>query len=287
MWEFGRTPWDFNSGGAGSGLFLTYDGGNSWKKINEEDGMPKGHLGRIGVAIARSNTDVIYALVEAKKNGLYKSVDGGHKWELVAEKNIGNRPFYYAEIYVDPINENRLWNLWTYVSKSEDGGKTFSTILDYGKGVHPDHHAFWQHPTDPAYIIEGNDGGLNISRDNGKNWRFITNIPVGQFYHVNIDQAFPYNVYGGKQDNGTWVGPAYVLKNGGIRNHDWREVLFGDGFDAIPNLDDNRYGWAMSQGGNLSYFDKKTGTNELVKPVHPDGLRLRFNWNAALAQNPF
>lgn len=287
MWEFGRKPWTFTSGGKGSGLYLSYDGGKTWKHLTKDDGLPKGNLGRIGLAIARSKPEIVYALIEAEENGLYISRDGGHKWTLVSKRDIGNRPFYYAELYVDPQNENRIWNLWSYVSKSEDGGKTFETILDYGKGVHPDHHAFWQHPEDPNYIIDGNDGGVNISRDRGRNWRFATNIPVGQFYHINIDDDYPYNVYGGMQDNGSWIGPAYVLKNGGIRNADWREVYFGDGFDVMPRRDNNRFGWAMSQGGNLSYYDKETGNNEYNKPVHPDGVELRYNWNAALAQDPF
>jgi len=286
LWEYGRTPWDFNSGGEGSGLHITYDGGEHWKKITSEEGLPKGQLGRIGLAIAASSPNIIYALVEAKENGLYKSMDGGEHWSLVSTKNIGNRPFYYHEIYVDPKNENRLWNLYSYVSKSEDGGRTFETVLDYGKGVHPDHHAFWIHPEDPCYLIDGNDGGLNISRDGGRNWYFCNNIPIGQFYHINVDHDFPYNLYGGMQDNGSWVGPAYVLKAGGIRNSDWRELYFGDGFDVLPKLSDTRYGWAMSQGGNLAYYDRETGFNQFVKPVHPDGLKLRFNWNAALAAIP-
>lgn len=287
MWEHGRKPWTFNSGGHGSGLYMTYDGGENWKEITSEEGLPKGDLGRIGLAIARNKPNIVYALVEARENGLYKSVDGGHKWSLVSKKDIGNRPFYYSDIYVDPSNENRIWNLWSYVSKSEDGGRTFQTILDYGKGVHPDHHAFWQSPDDPLYMINGNDGGVNISRDGGNNWRFITNLPAGQFYHINYDMDFPYNLYGGMQDNGTWVGPAYVWKRGGIRNADYREVMFGDGFDIMPRRDDNRYGWAMSQGGNLGYYDYETGFTQTMRPVHPDGERLRFNWNAAMAQDPY
>lgn len=286
MWEYGRTPWNFYSGGKGSGLHLSYDGGETWKKITDKEGLPKGDLGRIGLAIAPSSTNIIYALIEAKENGLYKSEDGGENWSLVTTKNIGNRPFYYNELYVDPQNENRLWNLYSYVSKSEDGGRTFETILDYGKGVHPDHHAFWIHPQDPDYIIDGNDGGLNISRDRGRNWYFAGNIPVGQFYHINIDMEYPYNLYGGMQDNGSWIGPAFVLKSGGIRNSDWRELYFGDGFDVVPRLSDSRYGWAMSQGGSLAYYDRETGFNQFVKPVHPDGVMLRFNWNAAIAAVP-
>ena len=120
LWEFGRKPETFNSGGEGSGLHITYDGGENWKKVTDEEGMPKGDLGRIGIAIATNKPNIIYALVEAKVNGLYKSTDGGENWKLVSEKNIGNRPFYYAELYVDPNNENRIYNIFTYVSKSED-----------------------------------------------------------------------------------------------------------------------------------------------------------------------
>lgn len=287
MWEFGRKPWVFKSGGKGSGMYVSYDGGENWKRITDKDGLPKGELGRIGLAIAPSKPNIVYALVEAKENALYKSTDGGLNWKMVSDKNIGDRPFYYSELYVDPKNENRVWNLWTYVSKSEDGGKTFETILDYGKGVHPDHHAFWIHPDDPDFLIEGNDGGLNISRDGGANWEFIDNLPLAQFYHINYDMDFPYNVGGGMQDNGSWVGPSSVLKRGGIRNEDWQEVLFGDGFDVMFRRDDNRYGFAMSQGGNMALFDRQTGKTQGIKPLHPDGIKLRFNWNAALAQNPF
>lgn len=286
MWEFGRTPWGFNSGGKGSGIHISYDCGETWKKLTSKEGLPKGNIGRSGLAFSMSKPNIVYALVEAKVNGLYKSVDGGEKWSLVSSKNIGNRPFYYAEIYVDPKNENRIYNLWSYVSKSEDGGKTFKTIMDYGNNVHPDHHAFWIDPDDPNYLIDGNDGGLNISRDGSKTWRFVQNLPVGQFYHVDIDEDFPYNIYGGMQDNGSWVGPGFVLKSGGIRNYDWQELYFGDGFDVAARKDDSRYGYAMSQGGNIGMWDKITGRTEFIKPQHPDGEKLRFNWNAALALDP-
>ncbi len=286
MWSHRRTPWDFVSGGDGSGMYVTYDGGDNWKKLTDKEGMPKGNLGRIGLSFAPSKKGLVYALIEAKENGLYKSNDGGNKWELVSKNNIGNRPFYYSDIFVDPSNENRIFNLFTYISLSEDGGKTFTQIADYGNGVHPDHHAFWISPTDPDYLINGNDGGATISRDRGKTWEFVDNIPVGQFYHVNIDNDFPYNVYGGMQDNGSWVGPSFVLKPGGIRNSDWQELYFGDGFDVSPFPGDSRYGYAQSQGGNIGYYDRETGRVNFVKPAHPDGEPLRYNWNAPFAQDP-
>jgi len=286
MYEHIRHPWDYTSGGKGSGMHITYDGGATWTRMTDREGMPKGDLGRMGLAIAPSMPNIIYALIEAEENGLYKSTDGGKKWSLVSKKNIGNRPFYYSEIYVDPINENRIYNLWSYVSLSEDGGKTFKTIMDYGNAVHPDHHSFWIDPTDPTYLINGNDGGLNISRDRGESWRFVHNIPVGQFYHINIDNDWPYNVYGGMQDNGSWIGPSMVMKRGGIRNYDFQELYFGDGFDVVPYPDDSRYGWAMSQGGNVGFYDRETGDVKSAKPAHPDGESLRFNWNAAIAQDP-
>ena len=263
MWEYGRKPWTFNSGGPGSGLYITYDGGDNWKKLTDKEGLPKGDLGRMGLSFAPSNPDIVYALIEAKENGLYKSTDGGKKWKLVSKKNIGNRPFYYADIFVDPKNENKIYNLHSVVTYSIDGGKTFSELMSWSK-VHPDFHAFWIHPEDPNFVIVGNDGGMNISRDNGANWQFINNLPLGQFYHIEIDDDFPYNIYGGMQDNGSWVGPSSVFKRGGIRNNDWQEIYFGDGFDVMPKPSDNRYGYAMSQGGNLGMYDKETGRTQRI-----------------------
>jgi photosystem II stability/assembly factor-like uncharacterized protein len=285
MWEHIRKPWTFTSGGKGSGLYITLDGGDNWKKITE--GMPKGDLGRIGVAFAPSRSNIVYALVEAKENGLYKSIDGGMSWSLVTTNNIGGRPFYYHELYVDPVNENRIYNLHTYVTLSEDGGRTFRDIMDYSNDVHPDHHAWWIHPQKPEYIINGNDGGMAISRDRAETWTFVNNLPVGQFYHVNVDNDFPYNVYGGMQDNGSWAGPSAVLKTGGIRNNDYLELYFGDGFDVVPNVENSRFGYAMSQGGNVGYYDRQTGATKFIKPVIDDTTFLRYNWNAAIAQDPF
>ncbi len=286
MWEYQRWPWFFKSGGKGSGLYVSYDGGEKWERLSDKDGLPEGELGRIGIAVAKSNPDVVYALVEAKTNALYRSNDGGRKWQKTTDKGMGDRPFYYAEIYVDPKNENRVYSLFSTISRSEDGGKTFETWA--GWRIHPDHHAFWIDSGNPDYIINGNDGGLNITRDGGKTWRYAENIPVGQFYHVETDNEWPYNVYGGLQDNGSWVAPSAVWKSSGLSNAEWQEVAFGDGFETMPRKDDPRYVFAMSQGGELSMVDRKTGQDKYIKPLHPDGnTELRWNWNAAMAQDPW
>ncbi|MDX5422969.1 MAG: hypothetical protein LPK14_11995 [Hymenobacteraceae bacterium] len=288
MWQHRRTPWDFTSGGPGSGLYITYDGGKSWKKKTEVDGLPKGDFGRIGLAMSRSMPSRIYALVEATKNGLYRSDDGGESWSKVTEDPsiVTNRPFYFNEIYVDPKNENRVYMIYQPIAMSEDGGKSFKTIATLSQ-VHADHHAFWIHPENTNFIIDGNDGGLAISRDRGKTWMFPENIPIGQFYHINVDNEVPYNVYGGLQDNGSWVGPSYTFTRSGLRNYFWHNVLYGDGFDVVPDPDDSRYGYAMSQGGNLARYDRETGNTTFIKPTIADvNTRLRFNWNAAIAQDP-
>ncbi|NNC70302.1 MAG: hypothetical protein HKN90_05700 [Flavobacteriaceae bacterium] len=291
MWEHRRKPWTFNSGGPGSGLYITYDSGENWKKLSDKDGLPKGNLGRIGLAIAPSNPKIIYALIEAKKNALYKSEDGGSKWKKVNDKpGIGNRPFYYSDLSVDPINENRIYSVFTYVNVSEDGGKSFKQLMPAYRtnvGVHPDHHAWWIHPENPNYMIDGNDGGLNITKDRGKTWRFVENLPVGQFYHISYDMEYPYNLYGGMQDNGSWAGPAYVLKAQGIRNAYWQEISFGDGFDVVPDPKNSRYGYSMSQQGFVVRYDRETGNGKIVRPTHPDpNVKLRFNWNSAIALDP-
>jgi photosystem II stability/assembly factor-like uncharacterized protein len=292
LWDHKRDPWFFKSGGAGSCLYMTYDGGENWKKLSEKEGLPKGELGRIGLAIAASKTDVIYALIESKKNALYKSTDGGSQWKMVNDKeDIGNRPFYYSDIFVDPQNENRVYSVFTYVNVSEDGGKSFTELMPaYGvdNGVHPDHHAWWIHPKNGQFMMDGNDGGMNITRDGGASWRFIGNIPVAQFYHISTDNEYPYNVYGGMQDNGSWRGPAYVWKVQGIRNSYWQEIAFGDGFDVVPDKDNAQFGYAMSQQGFVSRYDWKTGNNYSVRPTAPDEKTdLRFNWNAGIGQDPF
>ncbi len=286
MWQHRRWPWYFESGGPGSGLYVTLDGGKTWTRRTEKDGLPKSDLGRIGLAIAPSNPAIVYALVESEKNALFRSEDGGRKWKKINDsEDIGNRPFYYFDIYVDSKNENRLYTIYSNIGISEDGGKSFRQV---GSNIHSDHHAWWIHPEDPNFILEGNDGGMAISRNRGETWQDIQNLPLGQWYHIRVDNEIPYNVYGGLQDNGSWRGPAYVWRSGGIRNDYWKELMFGDGFDVVPDPDDARYGYAMSQEGNLGRYDFVTGASYSIRPTAPDlDTKLRFHWNAAIEQDPF
>lgn len=292
MWQHQRTPWSFKGGGKGSGLYLTYDAGKTWKKLGKEEGLPDGDYGRIGITACYDMPNRIYALVEATKNGLYRSDDGGFKWQLVnSEPNVvTNRPFYFQDIVCDPQNENRLWMINQIVTMSEDGGKTFTTVIPYN-GIHPDHHAFWIHPKNPSYIIDGNDGGIGITRDKGKTWQFDEKLPVGQFYHINTDNEIPYNVMGGMQDNGSWRGPAYSWVRGGIKNFYWESLWGGDGFDVLPDPDDASWVYAMSQEGNVGRYNVNTGESWNIRPpsvaTGTPGTRLRFNWNSAIAQDPF
>lgn len=286
MWDFGREPHFFTSGGEGSGMYITYDAGDNWEQVTDKDGLPEGELGRMGLAISQSDPEIVYALIESKKQAIYKSTDGGHTWKEVADENVGNRPFYYSDIYVHPTDPNTIYNLWSNVTKSIDGGKTFQMFMGWN-GSHPDHHAWWIHPEDPDFMINGNDGGLNITRDGGVTWRFAENLPLGQFYHINIDMDMPYNVYGGMQDNGSWKGPGEAWQWGGIGNDQWHFIMGGDGFDVVPYPLDSRYGYAMYQGGNVHWYDAETGNGFAIQPIHPDGEELRFNWNAGIAIDPF
>ena len=286
MWEHRRWPWFFKSGGPGSGVHVTVDGGKTWTQRSHEDGLPEGDLGRTGLAISRSRPQVVYALVEAKKNALYRSDDGGYEWRLVNDSDdINPRPFYYADIRVDPQNENRIYSLHGRLMMSEDAGKSFRSVVPSAT-IHGDYQDLWIHPENPLFMVSGNDGGLAITRDGGERWRFVQNLPLAQFYHVNVDMATPYNIYGGVQDSGCWRGPSQSWALRGIFNYYWDRLNTGDGFEVLPDPVDPRYGYAMSQGGNLVRYDLETGERKSIKPAHPEDVHLRFNWNAAIAANP-
>jgi len=287
MWEHRRWPWSFKSGGPGSGLHRSLDGGDTWTKLTEDDGLPAGELGKSCVAISPSDPRVVYVLLEAKKSVLLRSDDGGFSFRTANKTDgIAPRPFYFCDIRVDPHDPNRLYNMHTTVSVSTDGGRTFEGLVGWS-AAHPDHHSMWIDPGDPDRILLGNDGGVYISQDRGTAWRFCKNLPLAQFYHIAVDDDEPFHIYGGLQDNGSWRGPSNVWENGGIRNLHWQEVCFGDGFATLPFPDDNRRGYAMSQGGALVRWDLRTGSRKSIRPPAPDGVELRFNWNAAIAQDPF
>lgn len=294
MWQFRRWPFFFKSGGPGSGLFVSHDGGENWKQLTEEDGLPKGELGRSAFTISRSDPNRVYALIEAEESALSRSDDGGRTWTSVnTDTDINDRPFYYNGIVVDPENPDRVYRVGSRVKMSIDGGKTFSFVDKIaccapGNFIHIDNHAWWINPNNPKHIIDGNDGGIGITQDGGDTWRFAANLPLAQFYHIAVDNDLPYNVYGGLQDNGAWRGPAEVFENGGIRNLHWQEVAFGDGFDTLPDPRNSRRGVSMSQGGFLVSWNLDTGEQRLIRPKGPeDGTELRFNWNAGLGQSPF
>ncbi|WP_262696217.1 VPS10 domain-containing protein [Kordiimonas aquimaris] len=294
MWQFRRWPFFFKSGGPGSGLFVSHDGGENWKQLTEEDGLPKGELGRSAFTISRSNPNRVYALIEAKESALSRSDDGGRTWTSVnTDTDINDRPFYYNGISVDPQNPDRVYRVGSRVKMSIDGGKTFSFVDKINccaprNDIHIDNHAWWINPNNSKHIIDGNDGGLGITQDGGDTWRFVANLPLAQFYHIAVDNDLPYNVYGGLQDNGAWRGPSQVFENGGIRNLHWQEVAFGDGFDTIPDPTNSRRGISMSQGGFLVSWNLDTGEQRLIRPKGPeDGTELRFNWNAGFGQSPF
>lgn len=290
MYQHKRTPWSLKGGGSGSGLYVTYDAGKTFKKLGKSEGLPEGDYGRIGIAISRNDPNRMYAMVEATKNGLYRSDDGGQKWQLVNSEAsvVTNRAFYFQDIAIDPKNENRVYNINQMITMSEDGGKTFGTTVIPYSGIHPDHHAWWIHPLDPSFIIDGNDGGIGITRDRGKTWQFDEKLPLGQFYHINTDNQIPYNVMGGLQDNGSWHGPAYVWIRSGIRNAYWQGVNGGDGFDVMPDAEDPNWVYSMSQGGSVNRYNMATGEEWSIRPPRPDmKTRQRFNWNSAIAQDPF
>jgi photosystem II stability/assembly factor-like uncharacterized protein len=286
MWQYRRWPWFFRSGGPGSGLFVTYDSGRTWKRSSEEDGLPKGDLGRIGLAISRSSPDTVYATVEAAKSAVVRSDDGGRTWHTVNSQFDANpRPFYFAHLQVDPERPNRVYSLDFNIRVSDDGGRTFNDLYP-GFLIHGDYHAMWISPHDPSWFYVGNDGGVAFSHDRGKTAQFVTTLPLAQFYHVAVDNQTPYNVYGGLQDNSAWRGPNTVWQQGGIRSYEWTTLVGGDGFDTRPDLADPNLVYSMSQGGEIIRYDLRTGEQRAIKPNPPTGGKLRFNWNAGFATDP-
>ncbi len=282
MWQVRRWPWKFESGGPGSGLYRSKDGGDTWQEL--ENGLPDGEKGRIAVAPAPSRPSVVYALVEAKKTALYRSDDLGEHWtEMNTSTNIQMRPFYFGLVVPDPVDFDRVYKPGLTLSVSRDGGKSFTSPFTAvnGGAVHSDLHALWINPKDPQQLVLGTDGGVYISDDRGGRWRMVRSLPVGQFYQVGVDMAYPYNVYGGLQDNGSWMGPSAAT--GGVQNRDWDNIGFGDGFHAYPDPADSDYVYSEYQGGNLLRYQRSTGEIKQIRPYADAGQpKLRFNWNTPL-----
>ncbi|TSA33071.1 MAG: glycosyl hydrolase [Porphyromonadaceae bacterium] len=277
MWDFRRQAYTFRSGGPGSALYKSTDGGATWNKIH--NGFPNETLGRIAVAISPVAPHYLYALVESDKSALYRSSNQGSSWEKMSDQIMaGDRPFYYSLLVPDPVDSERIYKPGTTLWVSSNGGKIFQNPSVSGGAYHSDTHALWISPKDNRLIYMGTDGGVYISADKGNTWRFVQNLPVSQFYHVSVDQKEPYNVYGGLQDNGTWMAPSG--KSGGIRNSDWKNIGFGDGFYAYGDPSDPDVTYAQYQGGRISRTNHKTGESKYIKPFPEEGTgSLRFNWN--------
>jgi photosystem II stability/assembly factor-like uncharacterized protein len=289
MWSFERKPWTHRSGSEKGGLFRSIDGGRTWNKLT--NGLPK-LLGRIGVRVAPTNPNVVYAIVESKEGTLYRSDDRGDTFKQVSKQtNIVSRGFYYTRVRIDPNNENHIYAVASGLFESIDGGKSFKSIT--GK-VHIDYHAFWQDAKNPKRIWVGQDGGVAVSYDGGETWESVYNMPLGQFYQIHADNRLPfYNVMGGLQDNGAWTGPSRTREPAGIMNDDWRMVSFGDGFYILNSPDDPELYISESQGGNILRTDFRTREQQEINPwgrgsgAGPAlGEKFRFNWNAPILLSP-
>ena len=279
-WEFRRLPYSFNSGGNGSGMYKSTDGGKTWKELSE--GLPKKPFGRIAFTLAPSAPENMLAIIESNQTGLYISGDAGETWKKQsATSNIVARPFYFSTIAIDPNDPKRVYRPAFSFSYSNDGGYSFSDAGSEGGWFHGDMHALWINPKNTNQLYVGTDGGVYYSLDRGSSWVFVQNLPVGQFYHVSTDHADPYNVYGGLQDNGSWFGPSSAP--GGIRNGNWKPIYFGDGFWVQPDPNDPEIAFAESQGGNAARVNIVNGKTVSIKPMEVgDQEKLRWNWSTPI-----
>ncbi len=279
-----RRQWTYLGGGPESGIYKSTDAGQNWIKINK--GLPGGDKGRIGMDISPANPEILYAVVEAKggQAGFFKSTNRGASWEKMSDAvTSGN---YYQEVIADPINPDRVYIMNTFTLISDDGGKKFRTRGE--KSKHWDNHALWIDPKDPKHTLEGGDGGLYESYDDGVNWRFFTNLPITQFYKVHVDNAKPfYNVMGGTQDNYSLLGPSQTISTHGIVTSDWIVTSTGDGFESGADPIDPNIVYSQSQHGNLKRFDKKSGESVRIQPKPLKGEKeYNWNWDAPLLVSP-
>jgi len=288
LWQAYRTPWSMNSGGPGSGIYKSTDGGLTWNHI-EGHGLPSGVLGRIGVAVSGADDNQVWAIIEAERGGIYHSGDGGESWQLVnASHDYTQRAWYFHHIFADPKLPDTIYVLNTGVSRSSDGGRTFTGI----RAPHGDNHGLWIDPTNSDYIINSNDGGATISHDFGKTWSTEDNQPTAEFYHVDTDTRFPYWVYGAQQDNST-VAIASRTGGGLITDQDWHAVAGGESGWVVPDPKNPDVTYAGSYDGLITRYDHKIGQAQDIDPwpLNPMGsgaadLKHRFQWTAPIAVSP-
>jgi photosystem II stability/assembly factor-like uncharacterized protein len=277
-----RTPWGFNGGGPGSGIYRTIDGGASWSRLTKD--LPEGNTGRIGLDIYRGNPNIVYAIIENAKGGVFRSEDRGSTWKKMSD--VDSRPMYYSQIRIDPSNDQRIWQCAANMFTSEDGGKTW--VQNVVTRIHGDYHGLWIDPSNSNHMLAGSDGGIHQSYDRGRTWDYINTIPLGQFYEVSLDNQKPYMVYGGLQDNGSWAGPSGTLTVEGITNDDWVRTGGGDGFYSVVDPADPATIYVESQDGNVARLELKTGERRNIRPEPPAGEKpYRFDWNSPILISPF
>jgi photosystem II stability/assembly factor-like uncharacterized protein len=281
-----RRGWGFNGGGPQSGIYKTTDGGATWERLAM--GLPSGITGRIGLDVYRKDPHVVYAIVEHKEGGVFRSEDKGVTWTHMSSTNP--RPMYYSQIRIDPSNDQRIWVLGAEMYYSEDGGKTFSTDIigrERPSKVHGDHHAMWINPQDSDHMILGSDGGIYFTYDRGGTWDFVNTLPLGQFYEIGFDMRKPYYVYGGLQDNGSWGGPSATWHRHGITNSEWIKIGGGDGFYTQVDPSDHETIYVESQTGRLIRYNLKTGESRSIRPEPEDSEETyRFNWDSPILISP-
>jgi photosystem II stability/assembly factor-like uncharacterized protein len=288
MYARQRRTWGFNGGSESGGIFKTTDGGNTWSELS--NGIPAGATGRIGIAISASNPRVLNALIEhedREATGTYRSTDGGESWDRVNE--LDPRPMYYSHIYIDPTDENVVYVMSTSSYKSTDGGRNFEVIAPrptYDVGVHADHHTIWVDPSDPEHLYLAGDAGINESYDGGTSFRRMNNFGIGQVYAIGVDMREPYYVYGGMQDNHSWMAPSETRRWVGIVNDDWQQTGFSDGMFQRPDPTNPRYVYAGSNGGNYYRLDALTGDMRDMRPQPPTGERYRWDWASPILLSP-
>ncbi len=292
MWTFRRKPWRFDDGGKNTAIYRTMDGGKTWDKIMT--GLPQTDMARPGIHIAQSQPNIIYLMTEFEGGGTaFRSEDRGNNWKMVSDDpNVNFRPFYYSDVRVDPNNPDILFSISGRLSRSKDGGRNWERIA---RTVHGDHQALWIDPANSNYILNGSDGGYQVSHDGGDTWEIINNVELSQFYQMHIDNQDPYNVYGGLQDNGTWVGPSNSLYSAGILKRHWKGLSGGDGYYAVPIPGSEHEVYTNLQGGVIFHVDSRYGN---VRNIHPypkitgsagdaiENHKYRFNWDSPISISP-